>query len=752
MEIRLSQFFKAVYAIMFLVLFAAISPAIAQLVIVKDGKPLAAIVVAPDATKGEKLAADELQTHIELMSGAKLPIATEVGDTKLLRIHVGRSAGRAAIAPLEEKSDDMGAYRLLVQVDAVSLVGNSDEGTQFAVYDLLHQLGVRWLIAGPLGVDVPVAKTVELKRQDTIEVPAFSGRHLQGVRHPDWQRRNRLGGWHAGGHGLGIKLDNKARPDLFYSYEDGRPSHQEKVSEPEVIKAVTEHWRNELKKNPGMRYMGIGPHDGAGFGNDPWDAGDFDPIHGQPATTDRYIKFFNTVLEDVQKDYPDVGIAFYAYTQEMRPPVREKPNPKILPMIAAISLDRFHSINNPKSWEKKYLRDVIKGWQETGLDLAFRGYLFNLADQGLPFSTIDIVRNEWPFYHRNNFVMMRVQCIPNWGYDAPAMYLATRLYWDPYQDVDVIVDEWFARMYGPAAEPMRNHFEIIENAYINSDYFTGNVYDVPKIITPEIRVQLHETLTQAQQAAGDNELIGKRIEIVQMALGYADDNLDLIDAFMNCNFVEAKKLRDRIVEHRIPALLAHDPAIITPRLHDYYFRRFWGGAVNNAYDRVTNDREIATILPDEWLFMLDPYDAGESLYLWDPEISSQPWMTIKTRTATASNQGLRYYKWTGWYRCEIEVPEKYQGRTMRFWMGGVDDTPRVWIDGVELTQIARGAPPIGRPFEFDCTAAIKPGKKQTVVVSVADRRVNELGTFGINGPVMIWAEPDGVKNDSPVKK
>jgi UDP-N-acetyl-D-galactosamine dehydrogenase len=44
----------------------------------------------------------------------------------------------------------------------------------------------------------------------------------------------------------------------------------------------------------------------------------------------------------------------------MRPPVREKPNPRILPMLAAIGLDRFHSINNPLSWEKQYLKKVVE--------------------------------------------------------------------------------------------------------------------------------------------------------------------------------------------------------------------------------------------------------------------------------------------------------------------------------------------------------------------------------------------------------
>lgn len=725
-----------------------------QTVIVKNGQPAATIVLHTEAGAADKSAAEELQKHIELISGAKLEIVEGAADVKGVPIYIGGAASPAAQNAIADKSDEPAAFCVQVTADKVFLAGNGDEGTQYAVYDLLNQLGVHWLIPGDVGLEYDEMKTVTLKQQMLVEAPAFGGRILQAIGDREWAIRNKLGGWTAGGHGLGVRFDKEARPDLFYKYPSGRTSHQEKVSEPEVIEAVIKHWRAKLEKNPDIKYMGIGPHDGSGFGTDPWDAEDFDPILGAGATTDRYIKFFNTVLEDIQKDYPDVGIAFYAYTRELRPPVRETPNKNILPMIAAIGLDRFHSIDNPLSWEKKYLRTVVEGWKEQGVNLAYRGYLFNLADHGLPFSMIDIVADEFPYYHKNNMVSMRIECIPNWGYHAPALYLATQLFWDPYQDSEAIMDEWFDRMYGPAAAPMKKHFEIIENAYINGDFYTGNVFDVPKIITPEIRKQLGQTLAQAEKLAKGNEKVAARVDIVRLAYEYGEASFRQMDAFMHGDFATAKKEHDRIMGTLIPEMTREDrtPSVIARRSHVGYYKRFWGRSVENAYERTINGREVATVLPDEWLFMLDPYGAGEDLFLFDPEVGTGSWTPIKTHSATASNQGLRYYKWKGWYRTKIDVPAKYEGRTMRFWMGGVDDTPRVWIDGVELTQIARGAAPIGRPFEFDCTDAIKPGTTQTVVVSVADNSVNELGTFGINGPVMIWAEPEGVKNELPEAK
>jgi len=681
-------------------------------VIIQDGQPRASIVIADE---GDKLAAQELQEHLRLMSGATLPIESKPTGVP---IYIDKNTA---------------AVRVKVTAQEIRLSGFN------AVYELLEQLGVRWFLPAEIGRDVPQMKTVAVKQQDFTDAPAFQGRHLQAIGDATWARRMRLGGLSAGAHGLGPKFDNKTEPELFYQ-EKGKATHQEKVSEPEVLRRTIEYWRKRLKENPNLEYINVGPHDGSGFGTDPWDADDFDPILGKTATTDRYVKFFNTILADLQKDYPNVGLAFYAYTLEMRPPVREKPNPKILPMIAAIGLDRFHSINNPLSWEKQYLKTVVEGWQARGVQLMFRGYLFNLADHGLPFSMIDIVRNEWPYYHDKGFIAMRVECMPNWAYHAPALYLAARLYWNPHQNVDAILAEYFQRMYGPAAPAMKRHFDIVENAYINADFYAGNVFDVPKVLTPEIRKQMAETLAEAEKLAGTGNKIADRVHLVRLGFDYGEANFRMMDAFAHCDFIETKKQHDRIVGELIPAANASKPPVIS-RSPQGYLQRFWGRSVSNAYERVTNGREIAAVLPDEWRIFLDPYNKGEELFLFKPELGMNSWLPVKTWSQTTSGQGLRYYKWAAWYRCKVTVPAKYAGRKLRFWMGGVDDTPKPWINGKELQLIERGAAPIGRPWEFDATEAIEVGKENVIVVKVTDTFTHELGTFGINGPVMIWAEP-----------
>jgi hypothetical protein len=717
------------------------APLHAQTVLVRDGQSQATIVLPAEPTKDESLAAKELVEHIERMSGAKLPVVKAGERVSGVPVYIGSAAPQPEAEKVRAKSVDVATFRIHVTPKLVQLTGNSDEAALYATYTLLHQLGVRWLIPGEVGVDVLPSKTVTLKEQDTIEAPGFRGRRLQPLYDDGWAARNLLGGFNAGSHGLGPTIDRKTRPNLFYQ-QNGKPTGQEIVSHPEVLREVVSYWRKELEKNPKMQYVNVGPHDGAGFGEDPWDADDFDPVVGRRSTTDRYIRFFNLILEDLQKDYPDVGLAFYAYTQEIRPPVRETPNPKILPIFAPISLDRFHSIDNPISWEKQYLRGLIDGWQTKGVQMMFRGYYFNLADHGMPFSMIDIIRDEVPYYHEKGFIAMRVETMPNWGYHAPALYLAARLYWDPKRNADAEVSEWFDRMYGPAAPAMKEHFDLVENAYIHADYFTGSTFDIPKILTPEVRKKMGQTLSKAEKVAGKEGKYADRLKIVRIAYEYGEANFKMMDAFNRGEFAEARKHHDTIVNEWIPAIKASKPAIIS----EYplgYFKRFWSESVVSGSERVMGGREKVVSLPDEWVFMADPFKSGEQLLLYKAELGTQSWMPIKTWSESTSNQGLRYYKGAGFYRCSVKVPEKYAGRKLRLWLGSIDDTADAWVNGKPLTVITKGWAPNGKPWEFDATEAIMPGKENVIVVKVTDTEVDELGTFGINGPAMIWAEAAG---------
>ena len=612
--------------------------------LVAKEKAKAAIVLPADPAGDEVLAAREIADHLRRMSGTALPVLTgQAPDARLIPIRIGLSFAPDVATAIKAGGDEPGSFLLRVTPDEVLLAGLSPRGTLFAAYELLEQLGIHWFFPGELGTVVPERPTVALPVGELIQHPAFSGRRLQDLlsdSEKQWARRMRAGGMDGGAHGLGISADPKTEPELFMHNGTGKL----KVSHPEIQRRVIAHWRQYLEANPDAKYLPIGPADGAGFGNDPWDAGDMDPLHAKISVTDRYVKFFNIVLGELQKDYPDVGIGFYAYAQYMRPPVREKPNPRILPVFAPIDICRFHAIDNPVCPERAYIKDIVEGWQALGVKLMYRGYLLNLADQGLPFSMIRQVAAEYPYYKEQGFLACRVECKPAWSYHAPSLYLAYRIMWDTGLDVDAVMAEYFEQLYGPAGGPMQAHFDRLERAYAEADYHTGNVFDIPYILTDDIMAELRETLEKAEKAAGEDIMIARRVAMVRAGFNFGVATLEMMAAVNGFDFVTAKERYDQIMNEMVPAALEHDPQLLNFRYAGRFTERFWGGTVASGYESVTGGNEIAVKLPDEWQFLLDPLDGGEALGFYRPGMGDRNWTTIRTASTSWSNQGLRYYK------------------------------------------------------------------------------------------------------------
>ncbi|NDL55681.1 DUF4838 domain-containing protein [Phytoactinopolyspora sp. XMNu-373] len=365
--------------------------------LVDKGRPRAVIVVAGDATEKELLAADELQTHIELITGATLPISTGVSGVSAVPIYVGQACPDPIADDLEPVEGSGDSFRLIVGPSAIQMAGVDENGTLFAAYELLEQLGIRWLMPGPHGTVAPESTTLKAAIQDTVQIPTFASRQMHFVDNylstlppgvdryegVDWARRHRLRGtsWNAHGIPLLPPANSTTEPELFMS-ENGQPTAQLDVSHPEVLRRAIAAARALLAENPDLRFLRMGPADGHGFGTSDWDAGDYDTLAGLPSVTDRYIKFFNLVLDDVQQDYPDVGLAFFCYDTYMLPPVREIPNRKIVPALAPINVDRMHTAADPAGWERRYFLRLADRWSELVDAWSYRGYLFNLADPG----------------------------------------------------------------------------------------------------------------------------------------------------------------------------------------------------------------------------------------------------------------------------------------------------------------------------------------------------------------------------------
>lgn len=726
---------------------ALCGPAAAEItdVTLIDGRqPLAALVLPPHPHEDEELAALELREHLRRMSGVELPLVEGHAPDGLVPVRLGLELRPEAEQIIRTRSDDRAAFLLEVTAEGVTLAGLTPEGTLFAAYELLEQLGCRWYMPGELGTVVPRRTRVTAAAQRTVRFPSFAARNLQAVtRALPWYRRQRLGGdWFPGAHGIPLEPPAalETEPELFALVDGRRVSGQLCVGHPEVVRRATAAVIAYFEEHPERPWVGLGPDDGRGFCEDErcraLDGGEWDPHAAGPSMTDRYVWLFNRILEGMEERFPDKRIGFYAYDSYKLPPRRVKPDPRIVPAFAPITLCRLHGLDNPVCPDRSFYKSLMRRWGELVPEVFERGYYFNLADPGFPFSKVHALRQETPFAHGAGISGWRVECMPAWSAHTPTLYVAARLMWDVDTDVDALLREFYSAFFGPAAEPMGAYLASIDRAYRDTDCHAGSSHCLPRVFDDDWRGRAAGLLAEAAALAEGAH--AERVRIYALAHARLEAFLAMLasrDAFdfaaARGHLQQVRALTDTMLAYP----LAENAHLLWPRIAHSYLDRFWSPAVEQAHERAVERGELVAPLPEVWDFLIDPAGVGESLgWFREGEIGGN-WQPLHTSTASWSEQGLHYYKGAAWYRTQVEVPAASVGRRIHLFFGSVDEQARVWVNGRLL-----GDSP-GRsfmPFEFDATAALRPGAN-TVAVRIVNVELNEIGTGGITAPVMLWS-------------
>ena len=232
------------------------------MVIAKDGTPAATIVISADAGDKVRSAAAELRSYIEKISGAKLPLVTDGDATKGPVILVGRSkltdAANVKIPSGLTHARREEGFVIHCRGDRLILAGNNQgsyHGTQYAVYEFLERLGVRWFMPGEFGEIVPELATIQFADVQVRETPDFvmrsrwfMGQHLVPEANEldsQWKLRNKMSPMHevsqfkmGGDSSVRTVIDKtlfKEHPEYFAMNADGtRSEYLPSLSHPKV--------------------------------------------------------------------------------------------------------------------------------------------------------------------------------------------------------------------------------------------------------------------------------------------------------------------------------------------------------------------------------------------------------------------------------------------------------------------------------------------------------------------------------------
>ena len=516
----------------------AAMPCLADFQLVADGVPKAQIVLSAGADRTLAVAAEELNLYLQKMSGTRLPInTTAVPERPVIQLGAP-SAAWAAKAKLSSLTFD--GFVVESAGDHIILAGHVPEGTLNAVYWLLEELGVRWFIPTALGESVPSLHTVTVPTMRKRVEPRFPCRRNHGINRSIrgegaiWRRRIRITShdrhipFNRYSHNLAkivrIKDHGKTHPEYFPLINGKRTipkmhyNWQPCTSNPDVVRLAIEAAHTWWEGTPSPNYFSVGMNDGRGWCQcEKCTALDI-PGHtfrGRPVKSERYFTFVKAVAAALKKTHPSKYVSCIAYSA-----VEPVPRNVALPdnVFAVITQD-------VGAWHDPAYRaedeELARAWAKAAG--AFGVYNYTSEMWLLPRVYPHLMAESLRFYDSLDAVAITNESWPTWWYAGPMMYLRAKLMWDPQQDPDKVLDDYYAGFFGPARTPMRDLYDRFETCMVKErkgKWFYG-ISSVPDQIALWTPGDL--TYCQTQMAEAKKLAIGKpyadRVDFV--ARGFA---------------------------------------------------------------------------------------------------------------------------------------------------------------------------------------------------------------------------------------
>jgi len=531
-----------------------------RIVLAKDGAAQCVIVLADGAIEPEQTAATELADYLKKVTRAEFTIVKETQETgKGARIYVGPTKyakDRGVDCAL------LGPERWVMRTvdNDLILAGGRPRGALYAVYHFLEDVvGVHWW--SPWAEYAPLQPTLSIPALDRHGEPVFRNRSLD-VTHSLFRQktcpfapRNRVnrpyeaipfkygGGTNSGPpsscHTEGQfiyryrqDISFKRNPEWFalkngkrwvFNNQSGWSSkNQLCLSNPKLREAFLKRLRQNIKET---RDQPCPPMVFDVSLNDVPSLCECEPCqaivrrHGGK-DSGLLLDFVNCIADGVKDEYPGVMIETLAYLNTERVPKNIVPRANVI-----ITLCDTRSTYTKPIPRDEYFAQRLAAWSRVTNNIFVWDYHTNFADLALPMPFEGTFQPDLQLFRKYNVVGVMTE------YHYPIfeelrdlrLWLLAKLYEDPYQDQAALIKTFTDGFYGPAGVHVRQYTEELSKAakaspgYISTAGKTAGC----KYLTPPLIFRAQKIFDSAEKAAGDSEMLLRRVRHARMAVDKA---------------------------------------------------------------------------------------------------------------------------------------------------------------------------------------------------------------------------------------
>ncbi len=741
------------------------------LTIVAQGKAAAKVAVAPTAGAQERAAAEDLVKYIEMMSGGRPElvdtadgVATALKEDAPLLL-VGEVALKAN-AVLARRIRAAAKKKAILAADAIGLLregnrvylaGNNDESHYFAVAELLWRWGCRWYLPTEFGECVPEVSTLTVGELDYTYGSPFEIRGYwiswngDGRGRPEFQRRNMMvsgrRGFPSTGHALG-------------RYTRDAPGSKGKFQFPITAPETAAHIAAKLDESYAKGdLLSIGMEDGNYDSDYPGDVEliklQWDKYMMRWSVTDPMLQLYNNVARILREKHPasQAKLGFLAYANMTIPPVREmKAEPALFCELAPIDIDPIHGMDDADSPPRQEYRDMLHKWAEI-MDGRLAIYDYDqgmLVWRDLPNPSHQAFRQDVKHYRDAGILGINTESRNAIGTTFLNLFFRGRLMWNPDEDVDSLLTEFYPKFYGPAAKPMEAYWSAIYEAWTDTIVTEHEHFVAPAIYTPALIESLRKSLAEAERIVAplarkanptrQERLVADRMKFTRLSFDIIDGYLSMVRAAATeGDYAKAAAIGEKTLAVR-ESMTDMNGTFTTYRRIGERGTAWWPGEVRQyaklaEFTAGTNGTLIRK-LPLEWAFRRDKNRVGVEknfatqlvdLAYWTANRTNYTIRTLKDypdewemlRTDLyAQAQGVRdpdRQSFTGdmWYRADVDLTADEIKGKVHLLFPGLFNECWLYVNGEEVAYRKQGVlwwlNNYAFEWDVDLAGKLKPG-------------------------------------------
>uniref|UniRef100_UPI0032171898 DUF4838 domain-containing protein n=1 Tax=uncultured Draconibacterium sp. TaxID=1573823 RepID=UPI0032171898 len=503
----------------------------------ENGKPKSRIVIPASPSSVEKHAAAVLNNYIQKISGAELKIVSDDQPVQKGDVNIGK-VNRSEISEIDFPKLEKDGYVIQTKNGRLTIAGGSEKGTLYGVYGFLEELGCRKYTSRV--TKIPGTATIVVKDLDIESIPVFKFRDIYYrdayvPAYMEWhgldehgefveQGTSDWGMWCHTTESLVPPKEYCSNHPEYYSMINGkRLCSAEKhnlsdicFSNDEVFEIAAENLKKEIENRPEATYWSVSQMDNNKYCRCPKCEAQYERS-GAPMGS--ILPFVNKMAQK----FPDKTISTLSYWYSTRPPKDIKPEKNVNLLLCNIGSPRHIPIEEGDS---TFCAD-LEAWGKIHDNILLWDYVIQFAHLIAPFPNLRTLQPNLQYLNKNGVVAMFEQANREIGGEFCELkaYLLAKLLWNPYQDIDPIIDDFVNGYYGSAGKYIREYIDLMHDTMEQTGAklsIFGRPWDNRNtFLTEEMIDKYYKILDNAAEAVKDDPELLFRVKTVKVQIDYA---------------------------------------------------------------------------------------------------------------------------------------------------------------------------------------------------------------------------------------